>query len=145
VPSAATSLGVCLGEPSLSLPSLAVVQIKLYGGANVTLPITVFFAYYHAQDKLEKDRLMKRRFGHIRHNCYYKGLTEPATAESLAWMDPKRKEFLGTDVVKFFWGDEEKRRARQKVILHYHGYFLLFAEPLSLDVRQRTSSSCSGS
>lgn len=69
------------------------------------------------QDKVEKDRLSKRRFGHIRHHCYYKNLMEPTNVDALGWLDPKRKEFWRTDVERVLKKDEEKRRARQKVLL----------------------------
>ncbi|KAG0579238.1 hypothetical protein M758_4G085100 [Ceratodon purpureus] len=89
-----------------------------YGHLQNTLPYPKEKEHYKGKhDKLEKDRLMKRKFGHIRHNCYYKNLMEPPTVESLSWLDPKRKEFWRTDVEKVLKRDEEKRRARQKELL----------------------------
>jgi hypothetical protein len=64
---------------------------------------------------LMKDRLEQRDFGHKRHHCYRKNLAAPTGPESLAWMDPQRKEFWQTDVERVLKRDEEKRRARQKV------------------------------
>ena len=126
MPYVATSSPVCLklSESRSPLPWIAscVVQFKLWRiSQRDNLTIAFFYACYQTQDKLEKDRLMKRRFGHIRHNCYYKNLTEPPTTESLSWLDPKRKEFWRTDVEKVLRRDEDKRRAREKVIFHHHG------------------------
>lgn len=73
---------------------------------------------------MEKDRLSKRRFGHIRHHCYYKNLVEPTNVEALSWLDPKRKEFWRTDVERVLKKDEEKRRARQKVLLISWRFFV---------------------
>lgn len=91
-----------------------VVQFKLCGGANI-VTILCFYACHRTQDKLEKDRLSQRKFGHIRHHCYYKNLCETPFVESLGWLDPKRKEFWRTDVEKVLKKDEDKRRARRKV------------------------------
>ena len=64
---------------------------------------------------LAKDRLGKRRFGHVRHNNYYKNLIEPENEDSLSWADPKRKEFWRTDVEPVLHKQEDKRRVREKV------------------------------
>lgn len=64
---------------------------------------------------LAKDRLGKRRFGHVRHNNYYKSLIEPENEHSLSWADPKRKEFWRTDVEPVLRKQEDKRRLREKV------------------------------
>lgn len=64
---------------------------------------------------LAKDRLGKRRYGHVRHNNYHKSLIEPEDEHSLSWADPKRKEFWRTDVEPVLHKQEDKRRARGKV------------------------------
>lgn len=85
--------------------------------ANVPPYIKQKEHYRGKHDKLEKDRLSQRKFGHIRHHCYYKNLCETPFVESLGWLDPKRKEFWRTDVEKVLKKDEDKRRARRKEIL----------------------------
>ena len=62
-----------------------------------------------------KDRLAKRDFSHVRHEPYYKDLTRPEE-ESIQYLDPHRKEFWRTDVAAVVRRDENKRRARQKVL-----------------------------
>jgi hypothetical protein len=67
------------------------------------------------QEKLVKDRLVKRDFCYIRHEPYYKDLTKPEE-ESIQFADYHRKEFWRTDVERVIHREEDKRRARQKVI-----------------------------
>ena len=67
------------------------------------------------QEKLIKDRLVKRDFNYVRHDPYYKDLTRPEK-ESPAFADYHRKEFWRTDVERVIKKDEDKRKAREQVI-----------------------------
>ncbi|KAG0618710.1 hypothetical protein M758_4G086700 [Ceratodon purpureus] len=68
------------------------------------------------EEKLIKDRLVKRDFNYVRHDPYYQDLTRPEK-ESPAFADYHRKEFWRTDVERVIKKDEDKRKAREQELL----------------------------